>query len=249
MALADVIDTALVPTTIAQTLGMRESGDVPLEDLLKEYLRPQGAAAGAGQLRAGGSGRAARRRAARAAAAAEVLVTSRAPLHLHGEHELRRAAAGRARHRTGCRPSSSSPSTRRCGCSSSARRRSKPDFALTDENAPAVAEICVRLDGLPLAIELAAARVKMLHAAGAAGPARQPPRAPHRRGRDLPARQQTLRGAIAWSYDLLERRRAARCSPAPGVFVGRAARWRPPRPSATRTATCPWTSSTASPRF
>ena len=80
----------------------------------------------------------------------------------------------------------------------------KPGFAVTNENAPAVAAISARLHGMPLAIELAAARIKLLSpdailvrlehqldllAAGA---------------RDLPARQQTLRGAIAWSYDLLD---------------------------------------------
>jgi predicted ATPase/class 3 adenylate cyclase len=80
----------------------------------------------------------------------------------------------------------------------------RPGFAVTNENAPAVAAISARLHGMPLAIELAAARIKILSpeailvrldkqldvlAAGA---------------RDLPARQQTLRGAIAWSYDLLD---------------------------------------------
>ncbi len=79
----------------------------------------------------------------------------------------------------------------------------KPDFRITIDSAQAIAEICRRLDGLPLAIELAAARVKLM-----------PPRAmlshlEHRLefltggARDLPARQQALRDTIAWSYDLL----------------------------------------------
>jgi tetratricopeptide (TPR) repeat protein len=83
-------------------------------------------------------------------------------------------------------------------------RALKPDFKVTNESAPAVAEICVRLDGLPLAIELAAARIKML-----------PPKAMlHRLGsrlkfltrgaRDLPERQRTLRATIEWSFALLD---------------------------------------------
>ena len=98
----------------------------------------------------------------------------------------------------------------------------RPDFVVTNENAPAVAEICVRLDGLPLAIELAAARIRVLNPQAILG------RLEHRLGllssgsRDLPARQQTLRGAIAWSHDMLdEEERGLFASLA--VFVGGAA--------------------------
>src|SRR5205807_355480 len=95
----------------------------------------------------------------------------------------------------------------------------KPDFLFTEANAHAIAEICIRLDGLPLAIELAAARIKLL-----------PPQALLQRlsrmlfvltggVQNVPARQQTLRNTIAWSYDLLdaaEQRLFQRLS----VFVG-----------------------------
>ena len=95
----------------------------------------------------------------------------------------------------------------------------KPDFELNRENAAAVAEICARLDGLPLAIELAAARVKVL------SPASMLTRLASRLqlltggARDLPERQQTLRAAMDWSYDLLnaaEQKLFRRLS----VFVG-----------------------------
>ena len=98
-------------------------------------------------------------------------------------------------------------------------RAVRPGFELTDANAPAVARITARLHGMPLAIELAAARIKLL------SPEQIVARLEDHLGlltagsRDLPERQQTLRGAIAWSYDLLEpgtRRLLWRLS----VFVG-----------------------------
>jgi predicted ATPase/DNA-binding XRE family transcriptional regulator len=80
---------------------------------------------------------------------------------------------------------------------------SQPTFTLTAENAPVVAAICRQLDGLPLAIELAAARIKVLPAANLR--TRLERRLPLLTGgaRDMPARQQTLRATLDWSYHLL----------------------------------------------
>jgi predicted ATPase len=132
----------------------------------------------------------------------KVLVTSLAPLHLRGEHEFPV-------------PPLALPDLRRLPPVETLSQYAavalfiqrvlavRPDFAVTNENAPAVAEICHRLDGLPLAIELAAARVRLLPPQAML--AHLDRRLPLLTGgaRDLPARQQTLRRAIDWSYDLL----------------------------------------------
>jgi predicted ATPase len=133
----------------------------------------------------------------------KIMVTSRAALHVYGEHEFPVPPLALP-------DSRSVPSLQvllQCPAVALFLQRAvaaKPDFELNRENAPAVAEICARLDGLPLAIELAAARVKVL------SPSSMLTRLASRLqlltggARDLPQRQQTLRAAIDWSYDLLD---------------------------------------------
>jgi predicted ATPase len=147
-----------------------------------------------------------------------VLTTSREPLRLRGEHEyaVLPLALPEPRQATTAEVVSHAPAV---ALFVQRARAIRADFGLTDENAPAVAEVCARLDGLPLAIELAAARVRLLTPQAMA--ARLERRLPLLTGgaRDLPTRHQSLRGAIAWSRDLLddhERRLFRRLS----VFVG-----------------------------
>ena len=140
----------------------------------------------------------------------KVMVTSREPLHVEGEQEFPvpplalpagddpGGSAGRRRR--------SLVELERCEAIALFVQRARavqPGFTLTDENAPVVAEICARLDGLPLAIELAAAQVKVLSPTALL--ARLATRLTLLTGgaRNLPARLQTMRAAIAWSYDLL----------------------------------------------
>jgi predicted ATPase len=135
----------------------------------------------------------------------KALVTSRVALHLHDEHEFPV-------------PPLTLPDnleTRKATATDLAsygavelfvlRAQSvDPGFRLTDENAPTVAEICARLDGLPLAIELAAARSKLLSPAAILNRLHQQFTLLTGGSRDLPPRHQTMRQTIAWSYDLLE---------------------------------------------
>jgi predicted ATPase/class 3 adenylate cyclase len=202
--LTPVRDPELVVPAIAQTLGLREQpGESALETLL-EYLRERqlllvldnfeqvlAAAPALSTLLAQAPG-------------LKLLATSRSPLRLSGERAYRvpqlaldeavELFAERARAAAG-------------------------DFLVTDENAETVAEICRRLDGLPLAIELAAPRVRTLS-----------PRALLRRldqrlplltggSQDADERQRTLRNTIAWSHDLL-REREQRLFRQLAVFVG-----------------------------
>ncbi len=130
----------------------------------------------------------------------KILVTSRAPLHIYGEREFPVPPLALPNLRSRSLPAlAKNPAV---ACSPTARAV-RPAFELTDENAVAVATICTRLDGLPLAIELAAARIKLL--SPSAMQARLESRLQLLTGgaKDLPERQQSLRGAIDWSYGLL----------------------------------------------
>ena len=132
----------------------------------------------------------------------ELLVTSRAPLRLQGEHEFP-VPTLRLPDETERTDAARLAMNEAVALFVDRARAVRPDFVLTDAIAPVIAEICARLDGLPLAIELAAARIKVLPPAALLS--RLEKRLPLLTGgrRDAPERQRTLRDTIAWSYGLL----------------------------------------------
>jgi predicted ATPase len=221
VGLAHVKDAAGVAPAIAQALGVRERADETPSDGVKEVLRAAGGAVlllvdnfeqvvAAAPVLAELLG---------AAANLKLLVTSRAALRIYDEREFAAPPLGLPDPR---RELPEAEELQKCAAIALFVRRAtavRPDFRLSGENSAAVAEICARLDGLPLAIELAAARVKLL------SPAAMLTRLASRLqlltggSRDLPERQQTLRHAIDWSYGLLneaEQKLFRRL----GVFVG-----------------------------
>jgi predicted ATPase/class 3 adenylate cyclase len=186
--LAPLRDPALLAATIAQVLGIRETEGQPLFDTLTAHLRPKqllllldnfeqllAAAPVVAELLS-------------AAPGLQVLVTSRAVLQLRAEHEY---------------PVPPLPAARAVELFRQRAAAVAPHFRLTTANAAIVTAICQRLEGLPLAIELAVGRLKLFPPQVLL--ARLDTRLPLLTGgaRDLPTRQQTLRSAIAWSYDLL----------------------------------------------
>ena len=193
----------LVAPAILAALGLRESPHEPAVSRAIEYLRDRQillildnfeqvlpAAALVGDL-------------LRASTGLSVVVTSRATLHLYGEREF--AVPPLSLPGAGADLDPASISQYEAVALFIQRAAAvRPDFQVTAANAPAVAEICSRLDGLPLAIELAAARVKLLPPQALLARLGQRLEALEAGSRDLPARQRTLRGAIAWSHDLLD---------------------------------------------
>ena len=129
-------------------------------------------------------------------------MTSQAVLHLYGEHtwEVPPLEVVDPHHLSDLAALGHSPAIRLFVERSQAL---KPAFVLTEHNAAVVAELCTHLDGLPLAIELAAARIKHFSPQTLLARLEQGLSVLSGGARDLPARQQTLRGTIAWSYDLL----------------------------------------------
>jgi predicted ATPase/DNA-binding winged helix-turn-helix (wHTH) protein len=220
--LSPLSDHGLIASVIVQTLGIREArGKSPLE-ILKRNLHHYSlcapmlllldnfehlieAAPIVAELLAMGAN-------------LKILVTSRAALHVHGEHEFPVPPLALPDPRS-MPPVESLAQFPAVALFVQRALAAKPDFELNRENAPAVTEICARLDGLPLAIELAAARIKVL------SPSSMLTRLASRLqlltggARDLPHRHQTLRAAMDWSYDLLnaaEQKLFRRLS----VFVG-----------------------------
>jgi len=224
--LAAISDLGLVASTIVHALGVREVGSEPVIERLRSVLRDKQLLLLLDNME----------HVINAAPLVvdllsdcldlKVLVTSRIRLRVSGEQEFPVSPLALAAER---QPAGEAAATAEAVSLFLARARGgDPDFALTDENAAAVAAICCRLDGLPLAIELAAPRIKALPPAALL--ARLEQRLPLLTGgaRDLPARQQTMREAIAWSYDLLsppEQALFRRLSVFVGDFDLEAAEW------------------------
>lgn len=204
--LAPVTSPRTAFIAIAQTLGLKESGNKALHERVKEYLRGRQMLLLLDNLEQVVPAASLVSELLRTSPQIKVLVTSRTLLRVYGEHEfpVHPFPLPQAGHPSGVEGIARNEAVE---LFVQRARASKPDFQLTEENAGAVAEICARLDGLPLAIELAAARTKLL-----------PPHAMLARlkgwgqrlnllrdgAQDLPTRQQTLRNAIDWSYDLLD---------------------------------------------
>jgi predicted ATPase/DNA-binding CsgD family transcriptional regulator/transcriptional regulator with XRE-family HTH domain len=147
-----------------------------------------------------------------------VLVTSRAVLRLSAEHTVEVPPLDLPDRGHGM-PLDRKPVAEAVQLFVMRAQAARPDFALTPENAAAVAEVCRRLDGLPLAIELAAARARVFSPAALLARLERRLLLLTDGARDQPERHQTLRAAIAWSYDLLSREERALLQRL-GVFAG-----------------------------
>ncbi|HEX7173050.1 MAG TPA: adenylate/guanylate cyclase domain-containing protein [Candidatus Limnocylindria bacterium] len=218
VGLQDARDRAAAAAALASALGIRETLDRDLEQGVKDFLRERelllvldnfeqvvSAAPLVAELLAGSP-------------RLRIVVTSRAVLHVSGEQEFGVPPLDLP-NRHHLPPLAALSQYEAVALFIERARAVRSDFEVTNENAPAVAEICSRLDGLPLAIELAAARIKVLTPEAILDRLERHLPVLASAGHDVPARQRTLRGAIDWSYELLdeaERRLFTRIA----VFVG-----------------------------
>jgi predicted ATPase/DNA-binding CsgD family transcriptional regulator len=216
--LTSITDVALVPVSIATVLGVRQVAGEALQETLARRIGDREVALVLDNLEQLPAAGAVIAELLRASPGLRVLATSRAPLHVRGEHEFPLA------------PLQLPGPTELASLDDLAEveavrlfveraRAVDPAFALTGDNAAAVAGVCARLDGLPLAIELAAARTRLFTPTALL--ARLDRRLPVLAGgpMDAPIRQRTLRSTIAWSFDLLSER-DQRVFASLGVFAG-----------------------------
>ncbi len=204
VSLSVVGESSLIAPTIAQAAGVRETGNQSAHEGLKDYLRrldqPMllmldnfehlvSAAPVISDLLSVGP-------------KLKIVVTSQSPLHIYGEQEFPLPPLALPDPKCPL-PLDSLSRLPAIALFMERARAVKHDFALTNENANAVAAVCTRLDGLPLAIELAAARIKLLSPSAMLARLESCLNLLTGGARDLPARQRTLRGTVDWSYGLL----------------------------------------------
>jgi predicted ATPase/class 3 adenylate cyclase len=202
--LSPVTDPALIPAVGAKALGVPETADRPIIDEVKEHLRHREVLLVVDNFEQVGEAGPVLEELLGAAPRLRTMVTSRVVLSLRGEQEY---------------PVPPLPAVEAVRLFCERAVATDPRFALTEENTPVVTEIAARLDGLPLAIELAASRAKVLTPTQILARLERRLSILTSGARSLPERQRTLRAAIAWSYDLLdpvERRLFGRLS----VFAG-----------------------------
>jgi non-specific serine/threonine protein kinase len=202
--LGPITDPELVASTIAQPLGVKDAGVISLKDSLKSFLRERQMLLILDNFEQVASAAPVVIELLSTAPHLKVLVTSRSLLHLSVEREFSveplKLPSSKSLPRAGelIQYAAVALFVERA-------RLVKPSFTLTNENAHTISEICQRLDGLPLAIELAAARVKMLSPESILSRLENRLKLLTGGARDAPARQQTIRGTISWSYYLLNK--------------------------------------------
>jgi predicted ATPase/DNA-binding XRE family transcriptional regulator len=203
VALATIADPGLVGSTIAQALDLSEASGQPIDELLKHYLHDKQMLLVLDNFEQVAAAAPLIARVLASAPQIKALVTSRVALHLSGEHEF--PVPPLALPNVQALPPVDALSQYAAVVLFVERARAvRPHFTLTPANAAAVARICARLDGLPLALELAAAWIKLLTPQALLAKLEQRLSLLTGGPCDLPARQQTLRNAIAWSYNLLD---------------------------------------------